>query len=112
MMIRVELRIGIRTSLEALNTTSTTGSRLSGGKALFSRRCFQTFSTSTIASSTREPMAMAMPPRLMVLRLSPNASSTSIVTSSDSGRVIREMTVVRKLARKTKSTMTTKMAPS
>ena len=55
-------------------------------------------------------MAMAMPPRLMVLRLSPNASSTSIVTSSDSGRVIREMTVVRKLARKTKSTMTTKMA--
>ena len=35
-----------------------------------------------------------------MLRLSPNASSTSIVTSNDSGRVIREMTVVRKLARK------------
>ena len=112
MMIRVEFRIGIRTSFEALNTTSITGSRLSGGRARFSRRCFQTFSTSTIASSTREPMAMAIPPRLMVLRLSPRASSTRIVTSSDRGRVMSEIIVVRTLAKKTKRTMTTKMAPS
>ena len=70
-MMSVELRIGMRTSREALKTTSMTGRRCAVGSCRFSRRCFQTFSTSTMASSTSEPMAMAMPPRLIVLSVSP-----------------------------------------
>lgn len=60
-MINVELRIGIRTSREASNTTSTIGFRCPGGNSRFSRRCLYTFSTSTMASSTKDPMAMAIP---------------------------------------------------
>ena len=71
MIIAVELSIGMRTSREALNTTSSTGNRRSLGSRRFSRRCFHTFSTSTIASSTSEPMAIASPPRLIVLTLMP-----------------------------------------
>ena len=71
MMMSVEFRMGIRTSREALNTTSRTRSRCASGNMRFSRKCFHTFSTSTMASSTSEPMAMAMPPRLMVLSVSP-----------------------------------------
>lgn len=71
MIINVELRMGIRTSREALNTTSRTGRRSPAGSIRFWRKCFHTFSTSTMASSTSEPMAIAIPPRLMVLMLSP-----------------------------------------
>ena len=35
-MMRVELRMGMRTSLEALKTTSIVGSRISRGRAQFS----------------------------------------------------------------------------
>ena len=71
MMMRVELRMGMRTSREAWNTTSLTGSLCPAGSNLFSCRRRYTFSTSTMASSTSEPMAMAMPPRLMVLMVRP-----------------------------------------
>ena len=71
MIIKVEFKIGIRTSREALNTTSSTGRRSPTGSIRFSRRCFHTFSTSTIASSTNEPIAIAIPPRLIVLMLKP-----------------------------------------
>ena len=65
-----------------------------------------------IASSTSEPIAMAIPPRLIVLIVSPIAFSASTDTSNDSGSAISDMTVVRKFIRKTNSTITTKMAPS
>lgn len=70
-MISVEFSIGMRTSFDALNTTSRVDSRSFAGFCLFSRRRLYTFSTSTMASSTSDPMAMAMPPRLMVLMVSP-----------------------------------------
>ena len=67
MMMSEELKMGIRTSAEASNTTLSAGRRWSGGSVALCRRRLYTFSTSTMASSTSEPMAMAMPPRLMVL---------------------------------------------
>jgi len=70
-MMSVEFRMGMRTSREALNTTSRTRNRSLSGNMRFSRRCFHTFSTSTMASSTNEPMAMAIPPKLIVLMVSP-----------------------------------------
>jgi len=70
-MISVELRIGIRTSFEALNTTSSVLRRSASAFRRFSRSRLYTFSTSTMASSTSEPMAMAIPPRLIVLIVSP-----------------------------------------
>ena len=70
-IISVEFRIGMRTSLDALNTTSSIGRRSASGFVRFSRRRLYTFSTSTMASSTKEPMAIAMPPRLMVLMVNP-----------------------------------------
>ena len=64
-----------------------------------------------MASSTREPMAMAIPPRLIVLIVKPSTLSTNTDTSSDNGRATSEMTVTRVFIRK-KSTTITKSAPS
>ena len=111
-MISVELRIGIRTSREALYTSSMMGTRSASGSARFWRMCLYTFSTSTMASSTSEPMAMASPPRVMVLMLMPRALSTIIATRNEMGIVTSEMTVVRTLARNIIRMITTKMAPS
>ena len=57
-------------------------------------------------------MAMAKPPRLIVLMVSPNALSVRIAATNAKGMVTSEMMVVRTFMRNTKSTMTTKMAPS
>ena len=65
-----------------------------------------------MASSTSEPMAMASPPRVMVLMLMPRALSTIIATRNEIGIVTSEMTVVRTLARNIMRMITTKMAPS
>ena len=112
MMIKVELRIGRRTSREALKMTESADFCSSRGRARFSRRWRNTFSTSTIASSTSEPMAIAMPPRLIVLMVSPKRWSVSSETMSERGMVTSEITVVRTFMRKSRSTMTTKMPPS
>ena len=111
-MINVEFKIGIRTSLEALNTTWMTERRSFSGRRRFSRRRLYTFSTSTMASSTSEPMAMAIPPKLMVLIVSPMKCRVRMDTSSESGRVTSEIIVVRTLARNRNKTMTTKIPPS
>jgi len=111
-IINVEFKIGIRTSLDASNTNCRSGMRSSLGFRRFSRSRLYTFSTSTMASSTNEPMAMARPPRLMVLMVSPKAWSTRIAISMESGKAMSEIRVVRAFIRKKNSTITTKMAPS
>ena len=111
-MISVLFRIGIRTSLEALNTISLMGRRFSGGSVRFSRRCRNTFSTSTMASSTNDPIAMAIPPMLMVLMVSPIRFMTRMVMSKDIGMVTKEIMVVRAFIRNMNNTITTKNAPS
>ena len=57
-------------------------------------------------------MAIAIPPKLMVLTLSPNWCNTNKETKSDNGMVTKEMMVVRTLAKNKNSTITTKSAPS
>ena len=111
-IIRVEFKIGIRTSLEASKTTVRTFFCSSLVFCLFSRKRLNTFSTSTIASSTKEPIAMAIPPRLIVLMVSPKAFRVRIATITESGMVINEITVVRIFIRNKSSTIITKIPPS
>ena len=70
-IISVELRIGILTSRDASKITVRRGRCRFSGRSLFSLSRLKTFSTSTIASSTREPIAIAIPPRLMVFMVRP-----------------------------------------
>ena len=111
-MMSVELSMGMRTSLDALKMTSMSFLRIWEGWLLFSLMRLYTFSTSTMASSTSDPIAMQSPPRLMVLMVRPRRCSTSMEVSRAMGMVTSEMTVVLTLARKRKSMTTTKMAPS
>ncbi len=71
-----------------------------------------TFSTSTIESSTSEPMAMAMPPRLIVLMVSPIHLMASSENTMESGIEMSEIMVVRQFIRNMNSTMITNIAPS
>ena len=108
-MIRVELSMGILTSLEAAYTV------LSTSPGLFALDCLSlvnTFSTSTIESSTREPMAMAIPPRLIVFTVRPSRRIASRVTTIDRGMDTSEMSVVLQFIRNMKRTMTTNNPPS
>ena len=52
-----------------------------------------------IASSTSAPMAMAMPPSVIVLIVAPNARSTSTAAASDSGIAVSVIAAARRLAR-------------
>ncbi len=88
------------------------GRRSATGNFTFSRKRFSTLSTSMMASSTNAPMAMAMPPRLMVLMVKPSQRNARMDTSSASGIASSEMRVLRMFMRNTSSTMTTKMLPS
>ena len=53
-----------------------------------------------IASSTSAPMAIAMPPSVIVLIVAPNARSTRIAAASDSGIAVSVMAAARRFARK------------
>ena len=57
-------------------------------------------------------MAMAIPPRLIVLMVNPNPFSVRMAVSRESGRATSEMMVTRPFMRKKNSTITTKIAPS
>ena len=72
MMINVAITMELLISSEASKTTVSEGFLSASGKWLFSRRRLKTFSTSIMASSTRTPMAIAMPPRLIVLIVYPS----------------------------------------
>ena len=99
-----------RTSTLALRTTSRTGSRSRAARFCFSRR--RMFSTSTTASSTSSPIAIASPPSVITLIDCPSHWNTSAVTASDSGIAVSEITVVRAESKKANSTIATMMAPS
>ena len=86
--------------------------RFSGGSDRLSRNRLYTFSTSTMASSTSDPMAIAMPPRLMVLMVYPIRLRTSTDIITDKGRGNQEISVVRIFIRKKNSTTITNSAPS
>jgi hypothetical protein len=120
-MIRVEYRIAERTSMVASATTlsmarvSAPVLALGPSFAVFARHSRSrrsTFSTPTTASSTSSPMAMASPPRVMVLTESPIQWNTSAVTSRATGSAVSEMKVVRRLSRNSSNTTATMIAAS
>ena len=74
----------------------------SEGKCRFSRNRLNTFSTSTMASSTSEPIAMAIPPRLIVFMVSPINLRVSTDITNDKGMVTSEISVVLTFIRKMK----------
>ena len=82
-----------RTSAEADTTTSNT---LRGEpSARFSRNLRKMFSTSTTASSTSSPMAMASPPKVIVLIEKPSSQNTTAVARIETGIAVSEIRVVR-----------------
>ncbi len=58
-----------------------------------------TFSTTTMASSTRSPMASTMPNMVRVLMPKPNAESTPMVPRRTTGTAMVGMSVARKFCR-------------
>ena len=70
------------------------------------------FSTSTTASSTSSPMAMASPPSVITLIDRPKARKASAATASDSGMASSEISVVRADSRKANRMTATITAPS
>ena len=112
MVMIVACTIEVRISVDASYTTFSDGRRSTFGSRKFSLSRLKTFSTSMIASSTSDPMAMAIPPRLIVLMVKPISLSARIDTSNESGSATSEMTVVRTFIRKKNNTTTTKNAPS
>ena len=71
-----------------------------------------TFSTSMMASSTNSPMAIARPPRLMLLMVKPNQFMVTTAATSESGIASKVMVAARKFIRNSATTITTRMAPS
>ena len=57
-------------------------------------------------------MAMASPPSVIVLIVSPKYLNTSTVTRIDTGMAVSEMIVVRVFSRNANNTSATMMAPS
>ena len=112
MIIKVALKMEALISLDASYTTVKEDCRFSGDFWWFCRSRLYTFSTSIIASSTNEPMAMAMPPRLIVLMFKPSAFITRIAPSNDKGIATREIIVVRKFPKNINKIIITKILPS
>ena len=113
----VAYRIELRTSLEAVammwSVVQASGLLFAAGTAApLSLKRRQTFSTSTIASSTTMPMATASPPSVIEFTLTPKALKVKIVTAKDSGIAISVMKVVRRFSRKRNRMIATMIAPS
>ena len=111
-MITVAKTIDVRISIVAFRTISASGRLASTGFARFSRSRRTTFSTSMIASSTSAPIAMAMPPSVIVLMVAPKARSTRMAAASDSGIAVSVMAAARTLARNSRTTTMTRNPPS
>ena len=94
-----------RTSDEAETTTS----KVERGEpaARLSPSLRKMFSTSTTASSTSSPMAMARPPRVIVLIDSPARWKATAVARIETGMAVSEITVVRTFRRNANSTTAT-----
>ena len=101
----------VRISSVASRTTSRFGRRSDSGLAPFSRSRRTTFSTSMIASSTSAPIAIAIPPSVIVLMDAPKARSTRIAAASESGIAVSVMAAARRFARNSSTTTTTSSPP-
>ena len=70
-------------------------------------RCLCAFSIITIAASTMAPMAMAMPPRLMIFELSPIRCMAIIAISTPMGNMTMATRALRACSRNTMHTSAT-----
>ena len=86
--------------------------RSPSGNILFIRSRLYTFSTSTIASSTNDPIAMHIPPRLIVFIVKPMRCKATMAASSERGMVTSEISVVRTFMRNKNRIATTSTPPS
>src|SRR5262249_23340029 len=82
------------------------------GSVMPSVMCRSTFSITTIASSTTNPVASVMPNIVSVLIENPNAFTKMNVPTSETGIVIVGINVLRKSCRKRKITITTRTMAS
>jgi hypothetical protein len=112
MMIIVAFTMLERISFDASYTTASAPRRSPSGRWWFSLSRRKTFSTSIIASSTSAPIAIAIPPSVIVFTVIPSSCMAKIATTSDSGMATSEIAVARRFHRKRKRTMTTSTAPS
>jgi hypothetical protein len=90
------------TSLAASTMISIRG--LPGGAR---SRCLCAFSIMTMAASTMAPMAMAMPPRLMMFELMPSPCMTRKAKSTPTGSIRIATKALRACSRKTTQTRPT-----
>ena len=75
-------------------------------------RCLWAFSIMTIAASTMAPIAMAMPPRLMMLELSPNKCMAVSAISTPIGNMTMATSALLACMRNTMQTSATMMLSS
>ena len=102
---RSEKKIGRPTSTSAAVTTSWRGVGRPADSQSSSRLC--TFSTTMIAASTMAPMAMAIPPRLMMLAPRRRAAIGTKASSTAMGNIKMGTSVERTCSRKTRMTSAT-----
>jgi len=82
------------------------------GLSAFSLSRLKTFSTSIMASSTKSPMAMAIPPKLIVLIVKPSHFKVIIATINEIGIASIEIKVALQFIRNKNRIMMTKAVPS
>ena len=70
------------------------------------------FSTSTIASSTTAPMAIARPANVITLRVAPSRESTSREHIKDNGMMLALINAIRHSNRNSRRTTTTSRLPA
>ena len=88
--------------MDALATSASSDRRWLGSLARSSFMRRKMFSTSTTASSTSPPMAIASPPSVMVLIDKPKYLNTSAVMKMDTGMAVSAMMVGRTVPKKKK----------
>ncbi len=113
-MTSSEKNSGLPTVLAA-PMIAVTRSALSGSRPSFSRKCSRllcAFSTMMMAASTIAPMAMAMPPKDMMLEVSPSQSIGRNESRMAMGKVMIATRAERTCQRKTRQTRATTMLSS
>ena len=112
MMMNVALIMECLISNEASKMTFSLLTCFSNGFLAFSFSRLNTFSTSIMASSTKSPIAIAIPPKLMVLIVNPNHFKVRMATINEIGIATSEITVARQFIKNKKRMMITKAVPS
>ena len=111
-MMNVALIMECLISKEASKITFILLACCSIGFLAFSFNRLNTFSTSIMASSTKSPIAIAIPPKLIVFIVNPNHFKVRMATINEMGIATREMAVARQFIKNKKRIIMTKAVPS